>query len=189
MLHLVMGGVAGAAIYTRGLACVRMHFPVFAFPSVRCSDTQGTQADAELAENQEAARRVSTDEEARIVPLAILYSVATVGIVSPWMLPYTANPPALLQEGVSVNCMLSLFLEYWCKVTPVLNLERTDVSDGISEPVCLFQCFYRSVKVCHIVPFGKIYTPLRIVESIFTQDYSYLEIGVVIWLSINLFKV
>ena len=102
---------------------------------------------------------------------------------------YTRNPLTLLQEGVSVNCKLSLFLEYWCKIAPVLDLECTDVSDGISEPVCRFQCFYRSVKVCHIVPFGKIYTPLRIVESIFTQDYSYLEIGVVIWLSILLFKV
>ena len=105
-----------------------------------------------------------------------------------WM-PHIQKTLTMLQEGVSVNCMLSLFLEYRCKIAPVLNLERKDVSDRISEPVCLFQCFYRSVKVCHIVPFGKIYTPLRIVESIFTQDYSYLEISVVIWLAIILFKV
>ena len=58
---------------------------------------------------------------------------------------YTINPPALLQEGVSVNCMLSLFLEYWGKVAPVLDLECPYISDGISEPVCLFQGFYRSV--------------------------------------------
>ena len=38
-------------LHKGGLGCVRMHFPVFAFSSVRCSDTQGTQADAELAEN------------------------------------------------------------------------------------------------------------------------------------------
>ena len=63
--------------------CVRMHFPVFAFSSVRCSDTQGTQTDAELAENQEAARRVSTDEEARIVPFQ------TVSVVPPGLEPRT----------------------------------------------------------------------------------------------------
>ena len=66
-------------LYTRGLGCVRMHFPVFAFSSVRCSDTQGTQTDAELAENQEAARRVSTDEEARIVPFQTV-SVVPLGL-------------------------------------------------------------------------------------------------------------
>lgn len=65
MLHMVMGGVAGAAIYTRGAG--------------RCSDTQGTQTDAELAENQEAARRVSTDEEARIIPFQTV-SVVPLGL-------------------------------------------------------------------------------------------------------------
>ena len=46
---------------------------------IRCSDTQGTQADAELAENQEAARRVSTDEEARIIPFQTV-SVVPLGL-------------------------------------------------------------------------------------------------------------
>ena len=85
--------------------------------------------------------------------------------------------------------MLSLFLEYWSKVAPVFDLESMDVSDRISKPCRFLQGFYRSVKIRHIVPLGKIDTTLGIVEIVFTQDYTYLEIGVVVWLSIILFKV
>lgn len=31
---------------------MRLYLPLFAVPVVRCSDTQGTQADTELAENK-----------------------------------------------------------------------------------------------------------------------------------------
>ena len=40
--------------------------------------------------------------------------------------------------------MLLLF-EHRREVAPVLDLECPDVSDGILEPVSLFQCFYRHV--------------------------------------------
>lgn len=43
---------------------------------------------------------------------------------------YKRNPLTLLQEGVSINeCILSLFLEYWCEVAPVLDFECAYVPD------------------------------------------------------------
>ncbi len=118
------------------------------------------------------------------------------GLFSATCFPFIWNPDCHIQKpsyiaarGCIVKvCMPSLFLEYWGKIAPILNLECPYVSDGISKPCRVFQCFYRSVKVCHIVSLGKIDTPLCIVESIFTQDYPYREISVVVWLSIILFR-
>ena len=70
--------------------------------------------------------------------------------------PFIWNPDCHIQKpsyiaarGCIVKvCMPSLFLEYWGKIAPILNLECPYVSDGISKPCRVFQCFYRSVKVC-----------------------------------------
>ena len=78
-----------------------------------------------------------------------------------------SRPSYIAARGRIVKvCMPSQFLEYWCKVAPILDLECPYVSDGISEPCRVFQCLYRSVKVCYIVSLGKVDAPLRVVESI-----------------------
>ena len=74
-----------------------------------------------------------------------------------------------------VNVVIGLGLGVLCDTAP------TDMNPSaiLSKPLW----------ICHIVPLGKIDTTLGIVEIVFTQDYTYLEIGVVVWLSIILFKV
>ena len=43
---------------------------------------------------------------------------------------YIQETLQLLPEGVSINeCILSLFLEYWCEVAPVLDFECAYVPD------------------------------------------------------------
>ena len=77
---------------------------------------------------------------------------------------YTTNPLTLLQEGVSVRRQMLLLFEHRSEVAPVLDLESPDVSDGILEPVRLLQCLYR-----HVVLFGQVDAPLRVVEAVFPQ--------------------
>ena len=56
------------------------------------------------------------------------------------------KPSHIAAKGRIVKvCMPSLFFEYGGKVAPVLDLECPYVSDRISKPSRIFQCFYRSV--------------------------------------------